>query len=143
MAKYNCPICNTSCTSPDGCFKHKPRKTLNSKSSLKRGGKLKSKSKSKEQIEKNKKEIEKQWKFFLSIWNKRPHKCQITGKWLGDIPYSWMFDHLLPKASYKNLKYEEDNIILCSFEVHERKTNGFPDKLHQELIDKAKEKFLK
>lgn len=134
MAKYNCPVCKAPSTKETGCWKHSSKKPLK-KSTLKK------KPKTQEEKDENKKEIEKQWQFFLSIWETRPHKCQITGKWLGDTPYSWMFDHLIEKSKRADLKYEEDNIVLCTFDVHSLKTNGFPLPLHQELIEKAKQRF--
>lgn len=87
-------------------------------------------------------EREKMWNFFLEIWKERPHYCQITGKWLGNQPKSWHFDHLLEKSKYPELAFEKDNIILVDFEVHELKTNGFPLPKHRELIEQAKQKFL-
>jgi hypothetical protein len=52
-----------------------------------------------------------------------------------------MFDHLLEKSKHPELKYEKENIILVTFEEHEKKTNGFPDEKHKELIEVAKQKF--
>ena len=86
---------------------------------------------------------EKMWNFFLEIWKERPHYCQVTGKWLGNTPKSWMFEHILEKSKYPDLAYEKDNVILIDFEPHELKTNGFPLPKHREFIEKAKERFEK
>ena len=109
---------------------------------LKRGGKLKSRHKSSEERQKNKEEGQKMIDFFNMIWSKRPHYCQVTGQFLGNEPKTYMFEHLIEKSSHPELAFEEENIILCTLEVHDRKNNGFPLPKHKEFIDKAKEKFL-
>ena len=85
---------------------------------------------------------ENQWTFFLSIWEERPHYSQISGIYLGKVPKTWMFDHLLEKGKYPELAFEKENIILCTFEEHEAKTMGNPLPRHKELINQAKEAFL-
>lgn len=79
--------------------------------------------------------------FFLEIWNERPRYSAVSGEYLGTSPFSWHFDHLLPKAEYPQFRLEKDNIALVTFEEHEAKTNGRPLPKHQELIDNAKKRF--
>jgi len=79
--------------------------------------------------------------FFLSIWSKKRHYCEICNRWLGNELLSYMVDHLIEKSKRKDLEFEEDNTCLCCFECHECKTNGFPKEKHQELINRAKIKF--
>lgn len=81
--------------------------------------------------------------FFLSIWSKRRHYCESCGKWLGNEPLSYMFDHLLEKSRYPNLKYEEDNIALVCLDCHTNKTNGFPVERIRIRIEEVKKKFDK
>jgi 5-methylcytosine-specific restriction endonuclease McrA len=83
-------------------------------------------------------ERDKMWDLFMEIWKERPHKSQVSGAVLWSEPKTWMFDHLLEKSKHPELKYEKENIILVTFEEHERKTNGFPDEKHKELIERAK-----
>lgn len=102
---------------------------------------IRRKKKSQEEIQKNNEEREGMWNFFLEIWNERKHYCEVTGKWLGNTPKTYMFDHLIEKSAYPELKYEKDNIILCDGDIHSQKTMGNPHPKHQELIDNAKKKF--
>ena len=78
----------------------------------------------------------------FEIWKERDHVSQISGKWLGDEPYSIFFEHLLEKAAYPQFKFEKENIILITPEEHDQRTKGHPSELHKELIEQAKQKFL-
>lgn len=59
--------------------------------------------------------------FFMSIWNTRPHKSEISGTSLGNEALSVFFHHILPKSEpkYMHLRYDEENIILLTLEEHE------------------------
>jgi 5-methylcytosine-specific restriction endonuclease McrA len=82
--------------------------------------------------------------FFLQVWNKKQkHECENCGKWLGNEPLSYMFDHLLEKSKYPELKYTEENIMLVCLECHDNKTRGFLTDLVKEKIKIVKEKFGK
>ena len=81
--------------------------------------------------------------FFLSIWKKRPHKCENCNKYLGNEPLSYMFDHLLEKSKYPELELEEDNIMIVCLECHDNKTRGFLSNLVKERIKIVSEKFGK
>jgi hypothetical protein len=59
------------------------------------------------------------WEFFLSIWGKRDHKSEVSGEWLGNEALSIFFHHILEKEKYPDIKYEEDNIILLTWEEHD------------------------
>jgi hypothetical protein len=100
--------------------------------------KLKARVKTEEQKKQQQEDIAKMWGLFIEIWNKRPHYSEVSGVWLGNEPKSWMFDHLLEKSKYPEIKYEKWNIALVSFDEHSRKTNGFPLPKHQELIELAR-----
>jgi len=108
---------------------------------LSRNKKLQSKPKSTERLEEELKEREKQWNFFLEIWKERPHISEVSRLPLGNQPNSCFFDHLLEKSKYPTLKYEKWNIALVTVNEHSAKTNGFPKREHQQLINKAKEKY--
>lgn len=64
--------------------------------------------------------IEKRNAFFETIWNKRPHKCEVTGVSLGRIPNSMYFHHILPKSKYPELEFIEENIIILHPDIHAR-----------------------
>lgn len=76
--------------------------------------------------------------FYQSIWSSRSHWCESCDKKLPNEPKTWMFDHLLEKSKYPDLRHEPDNIILVCFECHEKKTNGFPTAKHLEHINRMK-----
>jgi hypothetical protein len=104
---------------------------------------LQNKPKSPERLQEELLERNKQWNLFLEIWNERPHKSEISGEVLGNQPNSCFFDHLLEKSKYPDIKYEKWNIVLVTIDEHSAKTNGFPKKEHQQLINKAKAKYEK
>src|SRR6478752_5008982 len=124
-----CKTCN--CNS-EGlyCFRHKPRKPLH-----KVGG-LYKKPLTRELIVDAMNDIFFRNEFFLGIWKKRtPHNCENCGKWLGPEPLSYMFDHLLEKSKYPELKYEEENICYLCLECHDNKTRGLISEKIQNLIN--------
>ena len=102
---------------------------------------IKRKKKSQEEIEKNLQDINAQNEFFLKIWKKRKHYCESCGIWLGYEPRTYMFDHLLEKNKYADLRFEENNIFLCCFECHGLKTNGFVTEKHAIAINKVKNEY--
>lgn len=81
--------------------------------------------------------------FFLSIWNKRPHKCQNCGQHLGNEPLSYMFDHILEKSKYPDLAFEEGNICILCLECHDNKTQANYTDFLKNLIISTKKKFGK
>lgn len=93
-----CKKCGKNCVG-EWCFSHKPRKPLKAKPS-----------------EKNKTPL---FDFFLSIWNKRQHISEISGEGLGKQPLSIFFHHILPKSKYPEAEFDEDNIILVTFDEHQ------------------------
>jgi len=112
------------------------------KTFLKRGGPIKKKSISPKQKEARKEQSEKDQLFYQSIWNKKSHRCEVCGCSLGNEMKSYMFDHLLEKSIYPELRYEEANIVLICFKDHGDKSLGHPVPKHVELINIAKERFL-
>ncbi len=130
-----CKTCGKNAES-DYCFKHKPRKALAKTSSLS----SKKLDKSEEVI----RNISEMRDFFLQIWRKsNVHTCENCGKWLGKEPLSYMFDHVLEKSKYPELKYEEENIMLLCLECHDNKTRENLTDLVREKIEKVRKKFGK
>lgn len=133
-----CKTCKCKCEK-EYCFRHKPRKkipqirrfkTLSPLDDSKTTEKAKSSLLMKE--------------FFLEVWNERPiHKCQMCGEWLGNEPLSYMFDHLLEKSKYPDLKYEKYDIGYLCLLCHDAKTRGFPSEDYLKLIENAKKIFKK
>ena len=81
-------------------------------------------------------------RFYREIWDKRDHKCQECGKWLGNEPNKACIDHLLEKSKYSVFRYREENIWLVCIDHHMAKTNGFPGPKHKQAIIDAKLKLL-
>lgn len=79
--------------------------------------------------------------FFMSIWTRRPHVCQICDKKLGREPRSYMFDHLLEKSSHATLMWEPENILLVCLECHDKKSRGIITEKYQERINFVRTKF--
>lgn len=89
---------------------------------------------------------ERRRKLFLEIWRNRvdmmgDHYSEVSGEKLPKKFSTIFFDHLLERSKYPELEFEEENIILCTGDEHTKKSNGFPLPKHQELINKAKERF--
>jgi hypothetical protein len=94
--KNKCLICKKNCEDVY-CFRHKPRTT----SSKKKTSSLELK------------------ELFLALWKKLPHYSQVSGKYLGNEPKTTYFHHILPKNKYPELAFDEENIILLTFEEHQ------------------------
>ena len=71
-----------------------------------------------------------QIEFFMGIWNERPHVSEISGLPLVDPPDDWedaaavrawlsQASHILPKGSYKKMKYDPRNVVLKTAHEHE------------------------
>lgn len=129
--KKKCSRCGKPAQS-DLCFKCKP--TTLKKSSFK--PKLASQ---RHQKEKEVQTINPMWEFFLRIWKQRIHKSEISGEWLGTVPLSTMFHHILTKSKYPQAKFDEENVILLHPQEH---GNVHLNENRYELINE-KRKLLK
>lgn len=107
--------CKTCGKNSDGeyCFQHKPRKGLSS-------GKKPSLTTKKKVSDGKTHQIR---EIFLDIWKKRPHKSEVSGKYLGKEPMSTYFHHILPKEKYPEACLDEENIILLTLEEHSNVEN--------------------
>lgn len=111
--RQKCKICGKNSYS-EYCWKHKPRKSLKGKVLT---------AKREEISEESLQEIEKMQAFFSRIWNKRPHVSEISGNKLSSPIRTYYFHHIIekntPRLGEKG-KYDEENIILLTFEEHEQ-----------------------
>ena len=126
--------CKTCEKNSDGefCFKCKPRKPL----STGKGFSTKSSGfKKTTKIFQNNTEMK---DFFLLIWNKRIHKSEISGEYLGKEALSTYFHHILPKEKYPEASLDEENIILLSLLEHSNVEN---DMYKYEEINKRREQL--
>ena len=110
--RSNCkmPGCNNPVWSDKLCINHKPRKKLLVTRSLNKGKMNSTKDE----------EYEKMRTFFKSIWDKKPHKSEISGDYIGPEPLSIYFHHILPKEKHPEAKFDEDNIILLTWQEHDQ-----------------------
>jgi 5-methylcytosine-specific restriction endonuclease McrA len=128
-----CKTCGKNSDS-DYCFQHKPRKQLQQ-----RGEKPTLSSKKGLSVGKSHQMRE----MFLDIWKKKSHKCENCDAYLGSEPLSYMFDHILEKSKYPDLRYEEENICMLCLDCHSDKTNSKLSDFMKEKIKKVKEIFGK
>lgn len=122
-----CKVCGKNAES-EYCFLHKPKKQLTNRMgpTSKLGvGKPMPKRTSKQISKEIDKKIQthKMFEFFLDIWKKRPHKSEISGEYLGKEPLSVYFHHILPKNKYPEACFDEENIILLTFDEHQNVEN--------------------
>lgn len=97
-----CQICGKKAES-NFCFRHKPKKAIPTKQ---------------KDIAHDNANSNAMWNFFLLIWGKRSHKSEISGTYLGKEPLSIFFHHILPKNKYPKARFDEENIVLLTFEEH-------------------------
>jgi hypothetical protein len=133
-----CSVCGRNSES-EFCFQHKARKPLPSG----RGLTSKKSSLLCKKLDKSPSKFLEMRQFFLSIWNKRPHRCENCDAYLGSEPLSYMFDHILEKSKYPDLRYEEENICMLCLDCHSDKTNSKLSDFMKEKIKKVKEIFGK
>lgn len=84
-------------------------------------------------------ETERLLAFYKEIWDERPHKSEVSGKWLGKEIKTYFFHHILPKSGCPQLKFSKKNIILLTWEEHskvENDQNAFPE------INKRRDELL-
>ena len=110
-----CKTCGKN-SEAEFCFVHKPRKPL---LKMKQLSKL-AKNVSFDDVHRN---ISDMNAFFLQIWTKRKHYSEVSGDYLGKEPLTIYFHHILPKEKFPQAKYDEDNIILLTFDEHNNVEN--------------------
>lgn len=130
-----CKTCGKKCDQ-QYCFVHKPRKPLSSGRGLtsKKSVILNKKPNSVQ----NNEHFNKMRQFFLSIWNKRPHKSEVSGDYLGKEPMSTYFHHILAKEKYPEACLDEENIVILSLIEHSNVEN---DMYKYEQVNKRREQL--
>lgn len=80
--------------------------------------------------------------FFLKVWNKRPHYSEISNTWLGSECKTIYCHHILPKSKYPELAFEEDNLILLTWDEHSSvEANPYKYEKINQLREQLKLKF--
>ena len=86
------------------------------------------------------------FEFYLSIWNARPHVCELTKRELNfEIRSSlWFscFAHLYAKSKHKQWKFLSINVLLVHPDVHHQMDHGTKDKLIQLIGEQGYKKLL-
>ena len=121
-----CKTCGKKCVG-EYCFLHKPRKPLTAKKGLKAVKK-----------EPAIRDISEMQQFFLQIWNKRLHYSQVSMDYLGKEPLTVFFHHILPKEKYPEAMFDEENIILLTWQEHDQVEM---DPTRYEEVNKRREKL--
>ena len=106
-----CKVCGKNAES-EYCFQHKPRKSFAKVSFL-----PKFRTKNVKRSTENQR-ISDRNDFFLQIWKKRKHYSEVSGEYLGREPLTVFFHHILAKEKFPEAEYDEDNIILLTFDEH-------------------------
>lgn len=91
------------------------------------------------QLEEKKEFTKKMQSVFMDIWLERPHKSEVSGRWLGKEALSVFFHHILPKEKYPHLALNTDNIILLTFDEHSKVEQ---DPTFYEEINNRREKLI-
>ena len=122
-----CKVCGKNAES-EYCFLHKPKKPIAKLSSFLR----KKLDKSQNISDRN--------DFFLQIWKKRKHYSEVSGEYLGREPLTVFFHHILAKEKFPEAEYDEDNIILLTFDEH---NNVEMNMYRYEEVNKRRDKLKK
>lgn len=124
--------CNNPVWSGGLCQNHIGRKPLKKKKQYKFPTKRKTKSKSDSMLKRH--------KFFMTIWNKRPHKSEVSGTYLGREARTTFFHHILPRIKFPLAEYDPDNIILLTPDEH---ADVESDMFKFDKVNKRREELLK
>lgn len=116
--------CNNPVFSKGRCKFHQIRSPIKKKSFIKKKIRI--------NVEKNQQMKD----FFLEIWREKSHYSEISGQFLGNVPKTLYFHHLLLKSKHPEAMYDRENIVLLTAEEH---SNVHLDESRYELINKKRE----
>jgi len=123
-----CKTCGKKCVG-EYCFHHKPRKPLAANKGFKN---VKKEEPIRQTVELH--------EFFLQIWRKRLHYSEVSMDYLGREPLSIFFHHILPKSKYPQAEFDEENIILLTWQEHDQVEM---DPTRYEEVNKRREQLKK
>jgi hypothetical protein len=109
--------CNNPIWSKGVCKNHMIKKGLNGGKTIQKSSLLSKK------LDKSPSKFLEMRQFFLSIWDKRPHRSEVSDVYLGKEPMSTYFHHILAKEKYPEACLDEENIILLTLEEHSNVEN--------------------
>ncbi len=126
--------CNNPVWSGGLCQDHIGKKPMKKSSNFIR------KKKSRASVKQNQDNIKIMHEFFQRIWNKRMHRSEVSGEYLGKEPLTIYFHHIIPKSKFPEGMYDEDNIILLTGDEH---GNVESDMFIYDEVNKRRELLLK
>jgi len=62
----------------------------------------------------------KDWLFFISIWEERPHVDFETDEYISGEPLTLYFHHVLSKSKYPQFRYCKWNIVIVTWATHSK-----------------------
>lgn len=65
-------------------------------------------------------------KFFREIFNERPHYSEVSGEWLSDTFNPVFCSHVLSKAAFPRARHWKENIMLKTYDEHQRYERADP-----------------
>jgi len=75
---------------------------------------------------------------FMDIWHERKHNSEVSGRWLGKEALTIFFHHILPKSKCPQAALDKENIILLTFEEHQKVEQ---DSTFYEEVNKRREQL--
>ena len=132
-----CKTCGKNADS-EYCFAHKSRKPLPSSG---RGltSRMSGISNKKFNNVQNNVHFTEMREFFLSVWNKRPHRSEVSDEYLGSEPMGTYFHHILAKEKYPEACLDEENIVILSLLEHSNVEN---DMYRYEEVNKRRKQLI-
>jgi len=132
-----CIVCGRN-SETEYCFQHKPRKAMSGNRGFKKPTLT-----TKPTVGVGKSQPNKDHLLFKQIWNKRPHRSEVSGTYLGKEALSVYFHHILPKSKYPQFRNLEENIILLTADEHANVESDIyryekVNEIREYLIDKYK-----
>ena len=127
--------CNNPIWSKGVCKNHIIKKPINGGNTIQMSSLLRKK------LDKSPSKFLEMREFFMSIWNQKPHRSELSGDYLGKEPMSTYFHHILPKEKYPEACLDEENIVLLSLLEHSNVENDMYK--YEEINNRRKNLLIK
>ena len=101
-------------------------KSLESKTKLSGSEKLRARKKTSEQVQEQKEGIERMWALFELHWMAKDHRCEECNTPIYGENKTIYHHHMIPKAKWKQYKYDICNLILLCWSCHSQVEAGYP-----------------
>lgn len=118
-------------------MKRQPLKRKNS--TLKKGGPIRRKQVTHQQIAERKLQNERDWAFYREIWKERGPYSEVSGAYLGSEVNKACIHHIIPKSQWLEGRYMKPNCILLTIDEHATVEN---DMYRYEEINRRREQLI-